>query len=602
MRRKEMQLELLAPAGNHDIAVQAILHGADAVYMGASSHGARRNAANSIDDIRRTVDFAHIYRAKVYVTVNTIIYENELRQVEKLISDLYHAGVDAIIVQDMSILRMDIPPIQLHASTQCDIRTPEKARFLQEAGFSQLVLPRELTLKEIRSVVDAVDVPVECFIHGALCVSYSGRCHASQATCGRSANRGECAQLCRLPYTLTDANGKTIIRDKHLLSLRDFNTADILPDLVEAGASSFKIEGRLKEAAYVKNVVAAYRNILDKIIAGNPEKYRRSSFGNSEITFQPNLSKSFNRGFSHYFLTGRRPKSITSPDTPKAIGEPIDDIRVLNNGDGISFFDSKGNYSGALVNGINGSSIITAKPADIRKGTQIFRTFDRVWDKTMQSETATRKIDVSFHLDDTGITAEDERGCMVRMPLDVTRDTARKDMDYSPIFAKLGNTPYRLKSFTSTLDRRTFIPAGELTQLRRDITEALDKANITTYPFNYRDKENQDARYMTESLTYRDNVANSLAESFYRDHGVRKIETAIEVSDKISGKDIRVMTTRHCILRELGMCKKENGLGRYSEPLHLTSGKNSFTLRFNCRDCEMQVYSKMKNEKLGWLG
>lgn len=595
MKRKTRELELLAPAGNHDIAVQAILHGADAVYMGASSHGARRNAANTIDDIRRTVDFAHIFRAKVYVTVNTIVYEKELRQVEKLISDLYQSGVDAIIVQDMSILRLDIPPIQLHASTQCDIRTPEKARFLQDVGFSQLVLPRELTLKEIRAVADAVDVPVECFIHGALCVSYSGRCHASAATCGRSANRGECAQLCRLPYTLTDADGKTICRDKHLLSLRDFNTSDILPDLVEAGASSFKIEGRLKEAAYVKNVVAAYRMILDDIIAQNPDKYFRSSFGNSEISFEPNLSKSFNRGFSHYFLTERRPKSITSPDTPKAIGEPIEDIRTLNNGDGISFFDSKGNYSGALVNGISGNRIITAKPADIRKGTQIYRTFDRVWDKTMQSETATRKIDVTFYLDDTGITAEDERGCMVRLPLDVTRDEARKDMDYSPIFAKLGNTNYRLKEFITTLDKRIFIPAGELTQLRRDITEALDKANITTYPFKYREKENPDARYMTEILTYRDNVANTVAERFYRDHGVKKIEGALETEHKSMKEKLRVMTTRHCILRELGMCKKEKGLGRYEEPLRITSGKNTFTLRFNCRDCEMQVLSEIKN-------
>lgn len=283
------ELELLAPAGNHDIAVQAILHGADAVYMGASSHGARRNAANSIDDIRRTVDFAHIYRAKVYVTVNTIIYEKELKTVETLITDLYRAGVDAIIVQDMAILRMDIPPIQLHASTQCDIRTPEKARFLQDVGFSQLVLPRELTLSEIRQMSEAVDVPLECFIHGALCVSYSGRCHASAALCGRSANRGECAQICRLPFTLTDATGKTISRDKHLLSLRDFNTSDILADLVGAGASSFKIEGRLKEAAYVKNVVGAYRRILDSIIAGNPGNTREVVSEHQRLNLSLNL-------------------------------------------------------------------------------------------------------------------------------------------------------------------------------------------------------------------------------------------------------------------------------------------------------------------------
>ncbi len=582
-------LELLAPAGNLEIAMQAILHGADAVYMGASSHGARQNAANSIDDIRRTVDFAHIYRAKVYVTVNTIVYESELKQVERLITELYHAGVDAIIVQDMGILRMDIPPIQLHASTQCDIRTPRKARFLQEVGFSQLVLPRELSLQEIRAIVEAVNVPVECFIHGALCVSYSGRCHASQATCGRSANRGACAQICRLPYTLTDSNGKIICKDKHLLSLRDFNTSDILPEIVKAGVSSFKIEGRLKEVAYVKNVVAYYRQILDNIIAENPDKYSHSSFGTSEICFEPNLYKSFNRGFTHYFLTERRPKAITSPDTPKSLGEPIDDIRQLNNGDGISFFNSKGIYSGALVNGIQGKHIITGRPADIPKGAQIYRTFDRVWDKTMQSETATRKIGVSFHLDEAGLTATDERGCMVRLPLKATRDKARKDMDYSPIFAKLGNTPYFLIQYKSSLDKRVFIPAGELTQMRRDAIEALNNANLTTYPYQYRDTENRDARYMTTRLDYRDNVANTLAERFYREHGVKEIQPALEASNTTDKSSIRMMTTRHCILRELGLCKKGKGLGRYAEPLSLSSGKNKFTLKFNCRDCEMNV-------------
>lgn len=586
------ELELLAPAGNHDIAVQAILHGADAVYMGASSHGARQNAANSIEDIRRTVDFAHIYRAKVYVTVNTIVYDREISRVERLIADLYHAGVDAIIVQDMGILRMDIPPIQLHASTQCDIRTPEKARFLQEAGFSQLVLPRELTLHEIHTIAETVDAAIECFIHGALCVSYSGRCHASQITCGRSANRGACAQICRLPYTLTDANGKTICKDKHLLSLRDFNTSNVLPELIEAGASSFKIEGRLKEAAYVKNVVAYYRRELDAIITENPGKYKRSSFGTSEISFNPDLYKSFNRGFTHYFLTQRKPKSIISPDTPKSLGEPISDIRQLHNGDGVSFFDSKGIYSGDLVNGINGNRIITAKHTEIPKGTQVYRTFDRLWDKTMQTETATRKINVSFHLDETGITATDERGCMVRLPLDVTKDAARKAMDYSPIFTKLGNTPYRLCNFESSIDKYVFIPAGELTGLRRKVIEALDKANLTTYPYKYRVPENADARYMTDKLDYRDNVANSLAEKFYREHGVSEIEPAIEVSVPKEKASIRVMTTRHCILREIGMCKKEKGLGNFSEPLTLSSGKTAFTLRFNCRDCEMNVLSR----------
>lgn len=583
------ELELLAPAGNADIAIEAILHGADAVYMGATSHGARHNASNSIDDIRRVTDFAHIFRAKVYVTVNTIVYDNELLKVERLIHDLYHAGADAIIVQDTGILRLDIPPIELHASTQCDIRTSGKALFLQNAGFSQLVLPRELTLKEIRDIKQAVDIPIECFIHGALCVSYSGRCHASQAVCNRSANRGECSQICRLPFTLTDAKGKIIAKDKHLISLRDFNTSDIIPELVEAGVSSFKIEGRLKEAAYVKNTVASYRAVIDRVIEANPDKYRRSSFGSSEVTFTPQLSKSFNRGFTHYFLKDRRPHGITSPDTPKSLGEPIIDISMLNNGDGISYFDSKGKYTGAMVNGISGKRIITSRPCDIPKGAQIYRTSDRMWDKEMQRQSATRKIGVSFSLDSTGLTAHCERGCMVRLPLDCTTDTARKTPDYSGIFSRLGNTHYVMREFTSSLSPDVFIPAAELTDLRRRAIEALDRANLTTYRYAKRNNENVNAKYMTDTIDYRDNVANHLAEEFYRDHGVKNIEKAIETGSKHKGSFLRVMTTRHCILRELGLCKKEKGSGKIAEPLSLISGKYTFALEFNCRDCEMHL-------------
>lgn len=586
------ELELLAPAGNPDIAIEAILHGADAVYMGASSHGARRNAANSIDDIRRVVDFAHIYRAKVYVTVNTLVYEEEIRQVEQLITELYMAGVDAIIVQDMGILRMDIPPIQLHASTQCDIRTPEKAKFLQDVGFSQLVLPRELTLEEIKKISDKVTVPIEAFIHGALCVSYSGRCHASFATCGRSANRGECAQICRLPFTLSDSKGNIICKDKHLLSLRDLSTIDLLPQMIEAGVSSFKIEGRLKEAAYVKNTVAAYRKELDRFISENSGKYKRSSFGRSEVSFSPNLYKSFNRGFSHYFIQSRRPGGLISPDTPKSLGETIKDIKDLNNGDGISFFDAQGQYTGAMVNGIQGKRILTSKPVKIPNDAEIHRTFDRVWDKEMQRQTAERKLGVSFTIDDSGLSVEDERGCKIRIALDCKMDVAKKTPDYSPIFEKLGNTPYRLEAFSSHLDPSIFIPAGELTEIRRRAIASLNEANRTSYPYQYRRKENSDAIYMTKTLDFRDNVANTLAERFYREHGVVKIERAFEVATPKSAKSKRLMTTRHCILRELGMCKKEKGLGKHSEPLMLKSGKDSFTLEFNCKDCEMHLLNR----------
>lgn len=588
--RIQKQLELLAPAGNSDIAIEAILHGADAVYMGASSHGARSKAANSIEDIKRVVDFAHIFRARVYVTVNTIVYEQEISKVEHLINDLYQIGVDAIIVQDMGILRMDIPPISLHASTQCDIRTPEKARFLQDVGFSQLVLPRELTLEEIKRMHQAISIPLESFVHGALCVCYSGRCHASFASCGRSANRGECAQICRLPFTLSDAKGNIICKDKHLLSLRDLETIDILPKLIDAGVSSFKIEGRLKETAYVKNIVTAYRQALDSFISANSDNFRRSSCGISDVTFSPELSKSFNRGFSHYFIESRISKGIISPDTPKSLGETINDIAQLNSGDGISFFDAHGKYTGAMVNGVKGQRIVTSKPVSIPKGAQIQRTFDRIWEKEMQRSTATRKIRVHFTLDDSGLSVADERGCYVKIPLECNRDVAKKTPDYTHIFAKLGNTSYRLCSFTSNLDPTVFIPAADLTELRRRVIDALDKANNVSYPFQYRIKENPDALYMTDKIDYRDNVANTLSEKFYREHGVKKIEKALEVSKPNSEKKgLRLMTTRHCILRELGMCKKENGVRRYAEPLSLISGKKSFKLEFNCRDCEMHL-------------
>ena len=336
MKDKRRALELLAPEGNTEIAIEAIRHGADAVYIGPPSHGARKSVSNSIEDIERVVDYAHRFRARVYATVNTLVYENELETARRLVSDLYKAGVDALIVQDMALLEMDLPPIALHASTQCDTRTVDKARFLEDVGFSQIVLARELTLEEIRKICESVSVPVECFIHGALCVSYSGRCHASQACMKRSANRGECSQMCRLPYTLTDADGKIIQKDRHLLSLRDLNTLSRLEDLVVAGVSSFKIEGRLKDVNYVKNIVGAYRRKLDTIIEKNPDKYRKSSYGSVRLGFEPIPEKSFNRGFTPYFLNDRKQKNISNPLTPKSMGERIRNLSELNSGDGIS--------------------------------------------------------------------------------------------------------------------------------------------------------------------------------------------------------------------------------------------------------------------------
>jgi len=585
------KLELLSPAADKNVAIQAILHGADAVYMGGPSHGARKKASNSIEDIREVVEFAHRFRARVYITVNTLVYENEIPVVERLCRDLYEAGVDALIVQDMSLLRMNIPPIALHASTQCDTRTPGKARFLDKVGFSQIVLARELSVDEIRRICGSVSVPVECFVHGALCVSYSGRCGASQTALGRSANRGECAQMCRMPYTLRNGRGEVVEKDRYLLSLRDFNASRSIERLIKAGVSSFKIEGRLKDADYVKNVTAAYRAAIDRVIAEYPGEYVRSSFGTSEIMFTPDLSKSFNRGFTEYFLDGRRKVEMASLRTPKSMGEVIDSPSQLNNGDGISFFNAAGEYEGVGVNRVEGTRIIGSRQFVLPKGAVIHRTLDRQWQNMMAHDTAARTLRVDIAIDESGVTASDERGVSIRIPLECEKSVARKPMDPRPVFAKLGGTSYRLGNFENRLAAGTFIPASQLTALRRRLMEALDKANNATYRYDYRRSEH-DAYYPTPELDPRDNVANSLARRFYSEHGVKKIPDALEV--KRQDDDTVVMTTRYCVRRELGCCLCDKSVDarrreRYAGPLTMTTGPHEFRLEFDCRNCEMNV-------------
>lgn len=583
------KLELLSPAQNADTAIQAILHGADAVYIGPPSHGARKSASNSIDDIERVVDFAHQYRAKVYATVNTIVYENEVRQVETLCRDLYKAGVDALIIQDMSLLRMNLPPIALHASTQCDIRTPEKAKFLQDIGFSQIVLARELSLNEIREITETVSIPVETFVHGALCVCYSGRCHASLAVTGRSANRGECAQICRFPYTLTDNKGNIICKDRYLLSLKDFNASHSLIDLINAGVSSFKIEGRLKDLSYVKNITGYYNHQLNDIVESHPDEFMRSSYGKVSLNFQPKVDKSFNRGFTDYFLQNTQPPNIVSMLTPKSQGELIKETKELRNGDGISFYDKNGNFTGVNVNKIINDRIIPARKIEIPKTGKIYRTYDIQWEKIMSGNTSSRKIALEIKIDNKGIWGKDERGVCVRLPLPSYCEKARKEQDYKSVFEKLGNTIYFLENFVSYVDKDKFYRISELTSLKRDLLQLLDKTNSATYIYDYRRKENYEVKYLSEKLDFRDNVSNKLAEKFYRDHGVKTIESAAEVSKNIRKGDV-VMTTRHCVLRELGLCKKEKGkTGSLSFPLYLNYDGGKFQLDFDCKNCEMKV-------------
>lgn len=606
---KPIDIELLAPARDADIAIAAIDHGADAVYMGASHHGARADAANSLDEVRRACDYAHTFGARIYATVNTLVYDNELKDVERLVHQLYAAGVDALIVQDMALLRMDLPPIPLHASTQCDLRTPEKALFLEALGFSQLVMARELTLEEITAIRQVTNVPLEAFVHGALCVSYSGRCAMSQALKGRSANCGECAQLCRMPYDLVDDNGLTIIAGKHLLSLRDMSRADRLEQMMEAGASSFKIEGRLKDVGYVKNVVAYYRQTIDKIIARHPDKYRRSSFGKTKLTFEPVLEKSFNRGFTRYFLDARCPNeasSMASIDTPKSQGEylgramrcngnalTIDTKIQLTNGDGLSFIDSSGIFSGARVNRALGhGSVLLREPAGISRGTAIYRTADKAFNDLMAKQSATRTIFINATLRYINgllaLTLEDERGIRVTHTMACYLEPATKSQTERQIteLSKLGGSPYHLDN--ADVAGNTFIPASTLASLRRETIELLDRTWRMTRQMEKRIPENKDIPCPYSTLLPADNVANHIAKQLYQDHGVTDITNALEIGTPITAKT-PLMHTRYCLRRELGACLKGKNAKKLPREIFLKTGNTLLRVNCDCGKCEMII-------------
>lgn len=609
MGHRPADIELLAPARDADIAIAAIDHGADAVYMGASHHGARADATNTLDDVQRACDHAHRYGAKIYATVNTLVYDDELMEVERLVHDLYRIGVDALIVQDMALLRLDLPPIALHASTQCDLRTPDKARFLESLGFSQLVMARELTLDEIASIRQATTVPLEAFVHGALCVSYSGRCAISQVLKGRSANRGECAQLCRLPYDLVDGKGRVLVAGKHLLSLRDMAQHDRLEQMMAAGVSSFKIEGRLKDIGYVKNVVAYYRRAIDKVIDREPERYRRASCGTVNLTFEPAIEKSFNRGFTHYFLDERRPKdgtAIASIDTPKSQGEylgralrcsgntlTIDTRATLVNGDGLSFIDSHGQFSGARVNrAMENGTVLLRERADIPRGTRIYRTADKVFTDLLAKPSATRTISVDAELRYTSgllsLTLADERGNRVThtLPCDLQAAAKPQGERQRTELAKLGGTIYRLHEAQVPGD--IFIPASLLSQLRREAIELLDRAHRITRRVDKRRPEDKSSTCPVASLEPADNVANHLAEQLYRDHGVTDILPALEAGTPANAST-PLMHTRYCLRRQLGACLKGKNATALPHDLYLKTGTTLLKVTCDCKSCEMTL-------------
>ena len=603
------KIELLAPAKNLETGIEAINHGADAVYIGAPQFSARASAGNSLEAIGQLIEYAHTYWAKVYVTLNTIIFDSEFPVVEKFINELYAMRVDALIIQDMGILNLSLPPTPLHASTQCDNRNIEKIRFLEEAGFSRAVLARELSLSAIKAIAGQTNLQLEAFVHGALCVSYSGQCYISQAIAGRSANRGECAQFCRLPYTLQDASGKIIARNKHLLSLKDLNLSEQLEDLLDAGVTSLKIEGHLKEISYVKNITACYRKRLDEIFSRRPE-YIRASSGITVPFFVPDPAKSFNRGFTNYFLNGRN-RTISSPETPKSFGEPVGNVKDLNrnyftvsgqkaihNGDGLCFIDVKKELQGFRVNKVESGKIFPAEMPALFSGTTLYRNYDHEFEKTLSKKSAERKIGLELELSENAfgfsLTATDEDFYRVTLTFPFAKEPARKDqqVNYREQLSKLGNTPFELTQLTISLKGNWFIPSSLLRELKRQTTERLLSARKINYIQNKKVTPSVSPVFPKSTLTYLDNVANKNAEAFYFRCGVKKIEPAFENQPK---ENVPLMFTKHCILYEAGYCKRRDAACRVStvqdfkEPLYLISGKNRLQLEFDCVNCEMRV-------------
>lgn len=603
---KQRKIELLAPAKNLECGIEAINHGADAVYIGAPKFGARAAAVNSLEDITQLVEHAHLFHARVYVTLNTILKDEELKETEELIWSLYRIGVDALIVQDMGITQLNLPPIPLHGSTQMDNRTPEKVKFLQEAGFRQVVLARELALPEIKKIHDACpDLPLEVFVHGALCVSYSGQCYVSEACYGRSANRGACAQFCRLPFTLVDEDGQEIVKGKHLLSLKDLNQSSELEQLLEAGAGSLKIEGRLKDVSYVKNVTAAYRQQLDQIFARRKE-YVRASSGQSQYTFTPQLDKSFSRGFTHYFLHGRR-KDIFSFDTPKSLGEEmgvfketrdnyivVSGVKPFNNGDGICYIDERGHLQGFRVNRVAENKLYPQEMPNLKRRTILYRNFDQEFEKRLSSQSAERKIAVQLVLADHSsgyaLTLTDEDNCHVTLNLPYTKELARSPQaeQLKNQLSKLGNTPFEATKIELELSDNWFIPSSVLAGLRRDAVEELIRVRRISYKKEIAVIKPTTHPFPQSTLSYLGNVMNEHAATFYRNHGVSNIAPAFE---KEKPENAVLMFTKHCLRYSMGWCPIHNReRSPYKEPYYLVSSDGRrFRLEFDCKICQMKV-------------
>ena len=591
----------------------AINAGADAVYIGAEMFGARSNATNSLEDIAELVQYAHLFKAKVFVVVNTILYDNELDECQKLIHELYRIGVDALIVQDMAIMEMDLPPIVIHASTQANNRTPEHVKFLADCGMKRAVLARELNLDQIRDIHNATDIELEFFVSGALCVSFSGNCYMSVANGERSANRGSCAQNCRLPYNLIDGNGTTLLSEYHLLSIKDLDLSNQLPALIDAGVTSFKIEGRLKDLVYVKNNVSHLRNKLDAFLEGN-EKYEKASSGRTFYNFEPQMDKSFNRGYTDYFVNQRIAR-IGSWETPKSQGEyigkllgtevngyRIENSEQLNNGDGLYFVNEEGRADGDRVNLIINGLVIPNNFRELKVGTEIYRNYDAAFNRLLEREdAAVRKIGVSLHFGECEegfvLTATDEDGhtstSVLRSGKELTKTGESIEESIRKNLAKTGNTPFIVDEMTIEFSGAWFLPISKVNEVRREVLEQLMHTRVKEYHREEAQIVKTDHPYPIENLDFTFNVSNKLARQFYHRHGVKEIEKAFELQWD-PGKS-RVMTTKYCVKYELGKCpryQRETMGEKVKEPLVLKQGEIEYKLKFNCKPCEMEIWEK----------
>ncbi len=597
--------ELLVPANNKAIAEKAIDAGADAIYIGYSRFGARIQAGNTLEDIIDVIEYAHRYRVKVYITINTILKDEELEKAGKLIWKLYRVKADGIIIQDMGILELNLPPIPIIASTQCHNNTVEKIKFLEDTGINRVILPREISIEEIKEIRKQTRIELECFIHGALCVSYSGQCYLSYAIGGRSANRGECAQPCRRKYTLKDANGETILKDKYILSLKDLNLSEHLEELINAGITSFKIEGRLKNETYVVNTTAYYRRKLDEILKNN--NLRRSSEGESEFEFEPDLNKTFNRGYTTYNIHTPG-KNRATLNYSNSLGEYIGAVKevkkdyfllntnILNNGDGICFFNENNEMTGTNINRTENNIVYPANIKGIKEGVKIYRNYNKEFEESILNGKSIRKLDVKIKIREvnTGfmfIMYDEEKNYICKMVSNKYEpaknpDKAKQTLEIQ--LSKTGNSEFRVVKTDIKLKQIPFIRVSQINEIRRELINGLQKIRKKNYKQSERGNKIAAVKYPYYELDYKANIHNKKAEDFYKKRGCIIKENSLESQKYIINKTL--MTTKYCIKKELGLCSRENVVKKYKEPYILKDEFNKeYLVEFNCKDCIMEI-------------